>query len=302
MNGHQILFLTTTNLAANPRLTKELRLAVVNGFQATVVQFELGNWSDAKTTALVKEFPEVHFLNLSATRSPFLPWFVSSLLEKFSRMVPIPLANTYLLSMAVNKRTFLLLNKIKKIEQSFSWVIAHNPGAFYAALVAAKQTGALVGIDIEDYHPGETNDALKSSYVLELMQQVLPKAAYCSFAAPLIRARFLQELRHLPTTQLIIQNGFEHEEFVAPQIPIDAPLKCVWFSQFIDKGRGLETVLPVIDALYPNVEFHLIGHLNPDFHDQYILQNKGIVLHESMNQKELHQLLSTFDVGFALEP
>jgi len=47
----KILFLTSTNLASNPRLLKELRLAVTHGYDCTVMQFQLGNWSDTATQA-----------------------------------------------------------------------------------------------------------------------------------------------------------------------------------------------------------------------------------------------------------
>jgi glycosyltransferase involved in cell wall biosynthesis len=302
MSLKQILFLTTTNLAANPRLTKELRLAKVCGFKATVIQFTLGNWSDAKTEELKKEFTDVHFVHISALRKPFVPWLISSLLERFGRILPLQKTNVFWLSMAVSKRTYLLLKQIEKIKNSFTWVIAHNPGAFYPAQVAAKKTGARLGIDVEDYHPGESTNQRAGVRMKGFMQRVLPNAAYCSFAAPLIRERFLHEMAKLPESQMVILNGFEQSDFLIPEDLQQQPLKCVWFSQFIDKGRGLEYVLPVIGSLYPQVELHLVGHLKESFRDEFIKENKGVVLHASMKQIELHHFLSKFDVGLAIEP
>ena len=302
MTDKKILFITTTNLAANPRLTKELRLATRNGFQATVMQFILGNWSDEKTKELENEFPDVSFIHLSALRKPFIPWLISSVLERVGRILPFQTMNTFWFSLAVSKRTYLLLKEIKKINSSFTWVVAHNPGAFYPAQVAAKQTGASLGIDVEDYHPGETNDENAGKRVKALMQRVLPSAEYCSFAAPLIKEKFLEELVDLPSSQFVILNGFEQSEFLMPEELQQQPLKCIWFSQFIDRGRGLEYVLPVISSLYPKIELHLVGNLKEAFRDQFIQQHKGIVVHDSMKQKNLHRFLAKFDVGLALEP
>ncbi|HLP36089.1 hypothetical protein [Lacibacter sp.] len=302
MKEKKILFLTTTNLAANPRLTKELWLATANGFDATVLQFTLGNWSDEKTEALEKEFTDVNFIRLSALRKPFLPWLISSILEWFFRMLPYGTMPTLWLSVAVSKRTYLLLKEVKKMKSSFRWVVAHNPGAFYPAQVAAKQTGAFLGIDVEDYHPGETTDKRASMRMKELMQRVLPAADYCSFAAPLIKEKFSKELTDLPVSQLVILNGFEQSDFLMPADLQQQPLKCVWFSQFIDKGRGLEPVLPVISSLHPDVELHLVGNLKEAFRDQFIQSQQGIVVHDSMKQKDLHRFLEKFDVGLALEP
>lgn len=47
-----LLFLTTNNLATNPRLYKEIRLAIELNHSCSVVQFKLGNWSDDKSDEL----------------------------------------------------------------------------------------------------------------------------------------------------------------------------------------------------------------------------------------------------------
>jgi len=61
----KILFVTTANLATNPRLVKELQLVNSNpSLKAKVVLFNLGNWSDQIDAQIRKSFPEIEFAYL----------------------------------------------------------------------------------------------------------------------------------------------------------------------------------------------------------------------------------------------
>lgn len=295
------LFLTSTNLAANPRLLKELKLATANGFSATVVQFSVGNWSDAMTEQLQKQFKEVEFIQVSALRKPFIPWLLSTVLHQLCNVVPLHVRTDWMLSVSAGKRSFLLLQQLKKIKKKHDWVIAHNPAAFYPACRYGKQMGAKIGIDVEDYHPGETTDVKAAVAMRRLMQVVLPTATYCSYAAPLIAAEVQKDIPGMHNRQITILNGFDGAEFTKPVTTTDEPLKLVWFSQHIDAGRGLEQVIPVVQELYPKVELHLVGQLNGSFAENYLGNKTGVVLHAPMQQKQLHQFLSGFDAGLATD-
>jgi glycosyltransferase involved in cell wall biosynthesis len=299
----KVLFLTSTNLAANPRLVKELRLASMHGFSCTVVQFRLGNWSDAMSAKLEREFENVKFVYLSALRSPFLPWLQSSLLEKIYRQLPETFLSGKWLSVAIGKRSLLLLRYLGNVSVQYDWVIAHNPACFYPAFVFAKKSGACLGIDVEDFHPGETTVQKASSLLIKLFRNVLPLADYISYASDSI----LQKTNSVVSfnknkKQLTVINGFPSGEFAATAPPISDSLQLVWFSQFIDKGRGLEPILAATRALYPKVELHLIGNMKEPFFQEEVSGVAGVIYHPPMPQKELHRLLSSFDVGLALEP
>ena len=79
-------------------------------------------------------------------------------------------------------------------------------------------------------------------------------------------------------------------------------MKFVWFSQQIDKGRGLELILPVLDQFRDQIELHLIGNPKKQFEEEFLEERKFIFLHNTMPQSELHIILSEYDVGLALEP
>lgn len=298
----KFLFITSNNLATNPRLLKELNLASSNGFEADVMLFDLGGWSEENNKALINKYKDVEFIVLSAKRSPFFPWAMSSFAEKILHLLPLRFMSAGLLAVANSKRAFLLLQQIKRSTKSYDWVIAHNPAAFYPALIAARKNDALLGIDIEDYHPGESNRQRQSDLVASLMQKVLPKASYCSYASRLIKERVLQEINMDVSQQLVVINGFQNAEFVPPAVlREDDPLKLVWFSQNIDKGRGLEPVIPLINKLFPLVELHIIGNLRSEFEQEFLSNKSGIVIHPPKKQSELHHFLSFFDIGLAID-
>ena len=83
-----LLFLTTTNLATNPRLYKEACLALDNGFSIFIIQFKFGNWSDEKTEVLIQALKDrnvsakvnIHWID--ATKSNKVCWLYSGLLER----------------------------------------------------------------------------------------------------------------------------------------------------------------------------------------------------------------------------
>ncbi|MBX9782826.1 MAG: hypothetical protein K2X48_05945 [Chitinophagaceae bacterium] len=297
--SQKILFITSNNLSTNPRLVKELRLAQQNGYQSTVILFQLGNWSDRLDAELQSGFSTVNFIRLSATRNPFLPWLFSSVLEKLYRTLPRNLLSVSMLSISVGKRSFLLQEAIKKIPDDFHWVIAHNPAAFYPALQASQRTRARLGIDVEDYHPGEAKSDKMAESVRLLMKTVLTKANYCSYAAPLIMKEVHNDFPALKGQQITLLNGFESSEFLPPLQIEKTPLQLIWFSQNIDINRGLENLIPAVNELYPFVELHLVGNLKSRFDQQSLRNNTGIILHKPKPQKELHSFLSEFDIGVA---
>jgi hypothetical protein len=296
------IFITTTNLASNPRLTKELELALSHGYQCTVLQFYLGNWSDSMTK-IQKEskFKEVNFIELDATRGNFKLWLFSSILEKMLSRIPMNLQTIKLLSFSLSKRSFLIYRELKKVNTRYDWVIAHNPGAFFPALDFSLKIESKLGIDVEDYHPGETNDRIISNRVLRLMEKTLKKTNYVSFAAPLIQKE-VESNFNTKFNGFTIINGFPSNEFISPKDINNEKLKLVWFSQNISLGRGLEKLIPAINKLEKEVELHLIGNYSPDVSLLLNSKTENIIIHKPMSQKELHSFLGDFDIGLAFDP
>lgn len=296
-----ILFITTSNLASNPRLVKELRIAEKSFELIEVIQFRVGGWSDELSDELKKEFNNIVFQEIKTLTTKSFKWFVVSLIQIILEKIDKKYLTTKLLSYSLNKRSILLKWRLDIIKKKYSWVIAHNPGSFFPANDFAFRNGSKLGIDIEDYHPGETNDVRESKRLHRLMEKTLRNAEYISYAAPLIQKEVESNFNEKFNGFTVI-NGFPLNEFTSPKDINNEKLKLVWFSQNISMGRGLEKLIPCIDKLEKEVELHLIGNYSPKLPLLINLKTENIIIHKPMSQKQLHSFLGDFDIGLAFDP
>lgn len=300
-----LLFLTTANLSSNPRLVKEIRVALTLNYRVTVLLFNLKQWTIGLEEEYTKQFPQVTFVYLPITKRYSYSWFSSSLLSLIAKQVCKFLKSSlFIAALASDKRSYVLHQKLGQLNlNSVDLVIAHNLGALYPAYQYAKQHQIPFGFDVEDFHPGEIVHADKKNEINRrtlLMQQLLPKADYVTAASPLIA----QEVRNLCKVQVTtINNSFYSSEFELPEIYVsaDAKIKFVWFSQNINYGRGLELILPALDEYKDTVTLTLIGNLNQQFANTYLQNRTYVDIVAPLKQGVLHKELSNYDVGLALE-
>lgn len=278
-------------------------MALHNNYEVSVLCCTFNNWSKNNNEEIKQRLqPRINYYEVSGNRSPFLPWLFSSIYFFLSKFLLLFFPkNIFFLSLKSNKRSFLLLQEIKKIKEHIDLVVAHNPGSFYPAFKFAQQRQIPFGIDLEDYHPGEANDKRQAEYSRSLLQQVLPKAAYISAASPLILEESQRVTSQFSGNVEVVLNYFGANEFTSPLEKDADPIKLVWFSQNIAEGRGLEEIIPAISNT-DNIELHLYGNLNPVFYKKYIEGVQNIYLHGALPQADLHKALSLYDVGLAIEP
>lgn len=298
-----ILFVSTSNLATNPRLVKEIELALEKGYRVTAVVCSFHNWSYAlNETVKQKLAAKIQLVEAVADRSVFPVWVLSTLLQKFQQLkAKLGFSNASVLSDVLIKRSILLRWKLNQLKGNYQLVIAHNPGAFEPAAAFAKKHCIPLGIDVEDYHPGEATNPAEANTMKRLMQQVLPQAAYVSAAAPLMLEAVQKDCNNQLRNALTILNYFNREEFVIPLPSQQQLLQCVWLSQNIDKGRGLEELIAAIKKFPNTVELHLYGHLNTQFYNKHLAQMPAVKVHSPLPQAQLHKALASYDVGLALE-
>ncbi len=300
----KILFLSTHNLATNPRLVKEIKLALQHNYEVEVICYIFRNWSYEMNHNMLQEFQNqgVKFHCIEAGKKNRLQWFIAVSKEKSARLLSkiVTLKNAALANTLSRRNVGLLAAAIKIT--SADWVIGHNPGALWATLCAGKRLKCKMGFDVEDYHPGEGNDTHLQRLTKKLMQQVLPKMDYVSFAAPLIMEEVKKDLNGNDADWFTVLNYFSANEFATPETLVSGPLKLIWFSQNISIGRGLELILPAVKSNSGKLELHLYGNVNEDFEKKNLDRADNIFLHGAIPQKQLHRELSLYDVGLALEP
>lgn len=298
----KILFLTTHNLATNPRVYKEAQLALQNDYKVEIVCFEFDNWSYQYNQELKQKLAGATIHTIPAGRKPLLPWLTSSFTEwlyrKMGYFFELPAS---LLSQAVSKRSRLLVNKLKEIN-SADLVVAHNPGALWPAIWFSKKINGKAGFDMEDYHPGETKNVSLKRLTESLLKKSLHHLNYVSFASPLIKSETEKLINAADLNSFTVLNYFSRGDFLEPGDSATGIVRFIWFSQNISFNRGLEMVLPVFSQMSGKAELHLFGNIDENFYQQYLKQAQNIILHKSLPQLQLHQQLSWFDIGLAIEP
>lgn len=300
----KLLFITTSSLAANPRLVKEFE-TLKNDFECFVLCFKHQDWSMELSEAIKIRNQEVHFIEIDRHVAVF-----QTILCKITHKFSIALnglfpKNFKVCAFASNDKTqqLWLMTKSLYNKHNFSRVIAHNLGAFYAAVELSEKKDIALQLDIEDFYPGEAlyfNKMREKQNRMLLMGYSFLRANSITYASEGI---LLECKKHFKVNdkseQLTLINTFATTEFLKPEAQRSDTIKCVWFSQHIGPNRGLEHVFDAAKNL-KHIEFHLIGNRNQNYLGGYDL-SENIKFHPIMKMEDLHRLLSQMDIGLALE-
>ena len=300
----KILFITTSSLASNPRLTKEIN-CLSKRFDCYVVSFYHNDWTYPLTIDFQKTYSDVKFYTINRTKLTLLR-FISKILHLISIQLNTIFKNQLCIqSFASNDKIFDLIFFTFFIvrNQKFTKVIAHNLGAFYPAYLFCNYHKISLQLDIEDYHPGEKtyfNHKYEINNRLNIMQNCMNKASAITYASKgiYLKCKEIFNINPLTHHETII-NSFPLVDFKETISKNDNMINCVWFSQHISHGRGIDELFKVAEKI-PNYNFHLIGNKNRDFLSKFDL-SPNIYFHEAMEQKELHQFICKMDIGLALE-
>lgn len=309
-NLKKILFVTTSSLATNPRLIKEME-TLLSMADITCLAFSIGGWSNEVDEKIKRTLPRIRFIQLSAGRTPFYNWLKSTLIALFCQTVwPFFKQNLWISAYASFKRSWLLKKTLQQLKtERFDLVVGHNLGALYPVYLHSVKTRTPFAFDVEDYHPGERidqdfqNERRRRSF---LMKQLLPKAHYVTYASPLIKKTTLELYKRngqaKQKNQIVITNAFPKKEFQLYAPEHNNKVTFVWFSQNISANRGLEMILPTLHHYANQIKVLLIGKLDVSFFESFLKPYQHFLeIMPPVNQKDLHQLVSKCDVGLALE-
>tara|TARA_R110000868_G_scaffold248986_3_gene505513 strand:- start:917 stop:1996 length:1080 start_codon:yes stop_codon:yes gene_type:complete len=262
----------------------------------------MNNWADELDDALVDKY-QLKFTSIPASKQAYGFWLKGSVLNRLLSFLDYNFLSTKNLAFASNKRSWQLMQYLKKSTFEFEHIEAHTLGALYPAFHWAKKKGVTFSFDVEDFHPEEkiTYQKIKERQRrYRLMKDLLPSAKYITAASPLIA----QETEKLIERKVItINNVFPENEFKITSVSKEnEKLKLIWFSQHISFGRGLEEFIEAAWRFKSQLSITLVGHLNSDFENRIIKPKQSFISTiDAMSQEDLHALLADFDVGLALE-
>ncbi len=299
-----ILFLTTANLSIKPRLLKEILTASIV-YNVELIAFRFSDWSHDNDKEILKMIKiKKHYI--SATRKPFLNWFISSFTSNlFLLLFKLFRESEYINAIATNKRSFLLLNYLKKKPSNYNLIIARGLATLFPAVYYSQKNNIPVIFDIEDYHPGEKINSDKRNEIKRrehLLQKLLPKVSYFTYASPLIGDYTIKLLNHsIIPNNCLINNCFSETEFIFNENKKEK-LQLVWFSQNINAGRGLELIVPALLKYKNKIELTLIGNLYQEFYDNFLFQYSTFIqILKPLSQNDLNKKICEFDIGLAIE-
>lgn len=308
--GKKVLLVTNVNLACNPRCHKEVRALVSNGYSVSVLKFDIRNWSADYEALIEASLPKVKWITLDTGSKSKLGWLTASVVSKLSASFQkLFRNNTAFISYMLDKRSWLLNNKLQQIVSEYDLLIAHNPGAFYPVYCAATKKSIPYAIDVEDYHPGEYSNALMERRTRQLMQATLKDVAYISAAAPLILEHTIKDVACIAGKSFVINNVFPLDlkpVFQELLINDGEPIKLVWFSQNVGLDRGLDDVVNAMNLVTDfSILLTLIGNCPEDVKQAItsaLNSNKHTILFKSpLPEQQLMQEVAQHHIGLALE-
>jgi hypothetical protein len=134
------------------------------------------------------------------------------------------------------------------------------------------------------------------------MRDLIPKTVYTSYASPLIKKHSEILIKDTKKKSFIISNLFPKNDFEFTPPFSNKKLQLVWFSQNINKGRGLEEFLSSFYAFTDWIELTLIGNPQKEFYNQYIHDREGVRVIGAMHPATLNKEIGYYDIGLAIEP
>ena len=186
-------------------------------------------------------------------------------------------------------------------------VYGGTTGALGAVAEAATDLGAPYGIDLEDFHSGEHDDA-EGEHEHALAERVeraaIAGARFVTASSPMISSAYANKYGITPIT---IHNTFSIARLAAAADTGGGPLRLYWFSQTIGSGRGLEDAIRAAGRVGAAVELHLRGRAPATYIaalralQQDVAPDLGLVVHKPAPPDEMVALAQAYDAGLSCE-
>jgi glycosyltransferase involved in cell wall biosynthesis len=300
-----LLFITTSSLATNPRLVKNYIYFKSKGYNCKVIAFVYGDWSDKLSDDIIKKY-EIDIQLIPVSRSPLISWIKAAIVERLARFMNQVILTEFWTAVASSKRSYLLWKAIRKLDFKIDFIEAHTLAALYPARFLSKIKQTPFMFDVEDFHPEELiqkNRVQEKQRRIRILKSHLPEAHIVTAASPLIAFHLEQLLDWKKGIVQVLNNSFYANEFIKPKLIQEGKkVKFVWFSQTISFGRGLELFIEAAQMFSDKIELVLIGKIDKQFSDTYINStNHFIQVVSPMSQLDLHKELSNYDIGLAIE-
>ncbi len=269
MELKKIVIVSSGQPSANPRLTKEAIALDASGYNVTVIYSPISPWADKYDSLLFRQYKNITWVKAGYhSRNDAFRYLISRVRKKAHGILNRIFIRPDLSVKAITLFSQELIQETCRRKADL--YIGHNIGALPAVVNAAHFHHAKSLFDFEDYHRGE--DVLHSAHVrcvTRIENEYVPKVMVCSTSSPLITKQYseLFAAKSFFTVLNCFSIGYQKKHHERKE---DDNLKLFWFSQYVGKNRGLETILKGIAySKSTKIRLTLLGNCNDGMKDYF---------------------------------
>lgn len=306
---NRIVLVTSGQPSANPRLIKEIMALKSQGFQLTVIWCPISPWADGFDQELFKKYPDIQWIKAGYHfKLQKFNFFYARIRKKIWKLVFKLVGNRF----DAGIKSFVLYSQelnMEALKHPAELYIGHNLGSLPAIFSASKYYNAKSIFDFEDYHRGEFDEnSQHSKMAIKVENLYFPQISAITTASPSITQVYKNIFPHAPMTT--INNCFPFSLSIDYLIDLpQKPLKLFWFSQYIGKMRGLETVIESMSRFSTDeITLTLLGTASNEIKlyfkslsKKLNLSEKQLVFLNPVSEKEIVQIAAQHHIGLASE-
>lgn len=242
MMMHKVIFVTSAQPSANPRMLKGAICLSSLGYRVEVIYARISPWANQLDSQLFKSYSNINWIGVGPRSEFLILKYFYLLRQKFWKFL-------FFLSNAkiyVGAKGFTLFSQelgFEVLKRPADLYIGHNLGALQAVLKASKKFKVPSFFDFEDYHRGEhKKKSIESEMIRLLESRCTPFLSSATTSSPLITEIYQA---HFPKTIFkTILNVFSKEYLGKKISHLDTlPIKLFWFSQHVGLERGLQQII-----------------------------------------------------------
>ena len=239
---HKVIFVTSAQPSANPRMLKSAIYLSSLGYQVDVIYARNAPWANHLDSEIFDIYSKINWVGVGPKSQCLISKYLYVLRQKFWRLLFV-LSNARIYTGAKGFTLFSQELELEVIDRQADLYIGHNLGALQAVLNASNKFKSPSLFDFEDYHRGEHYfSSIESEMIRLLESRCVPNLSYATTSSPLITEKY-KSLFPKNTFKTIL-NVFSKNYQSKVQSNMDVfPLKLFWFSQHVGLERGLQQIL-----------------------------------------------------------
>lgn len=305
----KIVLVSSGQPSANPRLVKEAVAYSAAGYNVTVVYCPLSPWADVFDQELFKKHPNIDWVctGYHSVKDQALYLFARIRQKFYAILFKAGVFNAFIAVRSMALFTQELIATAKSIKGDV--YIGHNLSALPAVVAAADALHVPAVFDFEDFHRGENQKGSIHWIKTKMVEDsYVPHLTYATTASPLISETYAELYSNLDvyTINNCFPLRYAQQEVRSRQ---DDELTLFWFSQFVGKKRGLETVLKAIGLTQSaNISLTLLGNCTDTMKTYFMelakengLQKEQLKFLPAVSEEKISSIAADYDLGLACE-